>query len=109
MKKRVFFLLAASSAAAVQAATPDSDSSTAPVHEVVITATRLEVDPFSVPAAITSVSGDQMRNDALGINLSDDLGSVPGLLARNRNDKLSYDAFVAAKNARKAALEQVTA
>src|ERR1700742_2873582 len=86
MKNRVLFLLAASSAAAGQAATPDSDSSTAPVHEVVITATRLEVDPCSVPAAITSVSGDQMRNDALGINLSDDLGSVPGLLARNRNN-----------------------
>lgn len=31
------------------------------------------------------------------------------LLARNRNDKLSYDAFVAAKNTRKAALEKVAA
>jgi iron complex outermembrane recepter protein len=86
MKYRVLFLLAASSVTAVRAATPDSDSSAAPVHEVVITATRLEVDPFSVPAAISSVSGDQMRNDALGINLADELGSVPGLLARNRNN-----------------------
>ena len=85
MKYPLFFLLAAS-AAAVQAATPDSSSDAASVHEVVITATRLEVDPFSVPAAISSVSGDQLRNDALGINLSDDLSSVPGLLARNRNN-----------------------
>src|ERR1700761_8380359 len=87
MKNSVLFLLAVTSAAAVQAATPGSDADAgSSVHEVVVTATRLEVDPFSVPAAISSVSGDQMRNDALGVNLSDDLASVPGLLARNRNN-----------------------
>jgi hypothetical protein len=42
----------------------------------------------------------------------EDLKTVFGnaaLLARNRNDKLSYDAFVAAKNTRKQALEGATA
>jgi iron complex outermembrane recepter protein len=70
--------------AAQLAAAADSDSP--PLHEVVITATRIGADPFNIPAAISSVSADQLRNDALGVNLSDDLGTVPGLLARNRNN-----------------------
>jgi iron complex outermembrane recepter protein len=86
MKIRVFLLLAPLYGAAAYGAASEADSDSAPLHEVVITATRLEVDPFSVPAAISSVSGDQLRNDALGVNLSDDLASVPGLLARNRNN-----------------------
>ena len=66
------------------AAAADSDS--LPLHEVVITATRIGADPFNIPAAISSVSAEQLRNDALGVNLSDDLSTVPGLLARNRNN-----------------------
>ena len=57
-----------------------------PLAEVVVTATRIGMASFDVPAAISSVSGDQLRNDALGINLSDDIAIVPGLLARNRNN-----------------------
>jgi iron complex outermembrane receptor protein len=53
---------------------------------VTVTATRIGMSSFNIPAAITTVSGDQLRGDALGVNLSDDLGSVPGLLARNRNN-----------------------
>lgn len=63
-----------------------ADTDSGPVHEIVVTATRIEVDPFTVPASISSVSGAQLRNDALGVNLADDLGTVPGLLARNRNN-----------------------
>jgi iron complex outermembrane recepter protein len=86
MKIRAFLLLASSYGVAAYGATPAADTDSAPLREVVITATRLEVDPFDVPAAISSVSGDQLRNDALGVNLSDDMASVPGLLARNRNN-----------------------
>ena len=57
-----------------------------PLREVVITATRVEADPFNLPAAISTVSAEQMRNDALGVNLADDVATVPGLLARNRNN-----------------------
>jgi iron complex outermembrane receptor protein len=53
---------------------------------VTVTATRIAMSSFNIPAAITTVSGDRLRNDALGVNLADDLGSVPGLLARNRNN-----------------------
>src|SRR3954451_10961930 len=41
---------------------------------------------FNVPAAISRVSGAQLRENALGVNLADDVASVPGLLARNRNN-----------------------
>lgn len=53
---------------------------------VTVTATRIASPSFNVPAAISSVTAQQLQNAALGINLSDDLGSVPGLLARNRNN-----------------------
>src|SRR5262245_10541965 len=58
----------------------------ADVTEVVVTATRVEASPFNVPAAISSVSANQLRENALGVNLADDVANVPGLLARNRNN-----------------------
>ena len=39
---------------------------------VTVTATRLAMPSFSIPAAISTVSGSQLRNDALGVNLADD-------------------------------------
>jgi len=79
----VTFLLALPFAAAA-AASPEGNSDSAPLREVVITATRVEADPFNLPAAISSVSAEQLRNNALGVNLADDMATVPGLLARNR-------------------------
>jgi iron complex outermembrane recepter protein len=84
MKNRAIALVLCASGAQAVAATPADDS--APPHEVVITATRIEADPFNIPAAISSVSAEQLRNDALGVNLADDVATVPGLLARNRNN-----------------------
>lgn len=55
-----------------------------PTETVTVTATRLQANAFDVPASITSVPADQLTRDALGVNLSDDIGMVPGLLARNR-------------------------
>jgi iron complex outermembrane receptor protein len=84
MKKRAIALLLCATGAQAVAATPADDSPA--LREVVITATRIEADPFNIPAAISSVSAEQLRNDALGVNLADDIASVPGLLARNRNN-----------------------
>jgi iron complex outermembrane receptor protein len=56
------------------------------ISEVVVTATRLGVPIFNVPAAISRVSADELREGALGVNLADDMARVPGLLARNRNN-----------------------
>jgi iron complex outermembrane receptor protein len=53
---------------------------------VTVTATRIASASFDVPAAITSVPASQLQDQALGINLADDIGTVPGLLARNRNN-----------------------
>jgi iron complex outermembrane recepter protein len=53
---------------------------------VTVTATRIASASFDVPAAITSVPAQQLQDQALGINLADDIGTVPGLLARNRNN-----------------------
>ena len=67
------------------AALAQADEAEAPNQdEVVVTATRIGVSSFDVPAAISAVSGEQLRNDALGVNLADDMSTVPGLLARNR-------------------------
>jgi iron complex outermembrane receptor protein len=73
-------------ATVMQDASAQAGASSPPLHEVVITATRISADPFNVPAAISSVTAEQLRNDALGVNLADDIATVPGLLARNRNN-----------------------
>ncbi len=69
-------------AAVVQAATPADQN----LDTVTVTATRIAASSFDVPASISSVPARQFQEAALGINISDDLGSVPGLLARNRNN-----------------------
>lgn len=87
VKIRSFLLaLPVLGAAAAQAQGAAAEPAVSPLslHEVVVTATRIEADPFDIPAAISSVSAEQLRNDALGVNLSDDIATVPGLLARNR-------------------------
>jgi iron complex outermembrane receptor protein len=84
MKKRAIALVLC--ATGVRIAAADETDSSPPLREVVITATRIEADPFNIPAAISSVSAEQLRNDALGVNFADDVASVPGLLARNRNN-----------------------
>src|SRR3569833_3394134 len=53
---------------------------------VLVFATRVGRSSYDIPAAISSVDGAQLRDDALGFNLADDIGTVPGLLARNRNN-----------------------
>ena len=73
-------------AVARAAAAADADDSGGSLDTVTVTATRVAMSSFDIPAAISTVSGDQLRNDALGQNLSDDLATVPGLLARNRNN-----------------------
>jgi iron complex outermembrane recepter protein len=74
------------SPAIVLGASADSDAADDPLSEIVVTATRIGVSSFNVPAAISTVSADELRNDALGVNLADDIAMVPGLLARNRNN-----------------------
>lgn len=54
------------------------------LQQIVVTATRVATSAFELPAAISSVPAARLREDALGVNLADDIALVPGLLARNR-------------------------
>ncbi|MBL6751973.1 MAG: TonB-dependent receptor [Nevskia sp.] len=53
---------------------------------VTVTATRTAASSFDVPASIDTVEGTRFNRDTLGVNLSEGLGSVPGILARDRLD-----------------------
>ena len=53
---------------------------------VTVTATRVEADPFAVPASIDRVDGDDVRAGRLQVNLSESLGGVPGLAIQNRQN-----------------------
>ena len=64
----------------------DAPPTSGPLQAVTVTATRIATSSFNVPAAISSVPGEQLTEDALGVNVADDLSTVPGLLARNRNN-----------------------
>jgi iron complex outermembrane receptor protein len=53
---------------------------------VVVTATRTEMSPFDVPASIDTIGGDGIRDARLQVNISESLGPVAGLLARDRQN-----------------------
>jgi iron complex outermembrane recepter protein len=53
---------------------------------VVVTATRVPQPSLEVPASIDRVYGDEIRQGRPQINLSESLGSVPGILVQNRQN-----------------------
>ena len=74
--------LAAPATLLAQPAAPNA-SQLAPV---VVTATRTEARPFDIPASIDRIDGDEVRDGRAQINLSESLGAVPGLVARDRQN-----------------------
>ena len=66
--------------------TTHAQETTAKVPSVVITATRIATPAFDVPASIDSIDSAQIRDGRLQVNLSESLGSVPGLQARDRQN-----------------------
>jgi len=83
---RISLTCLAASAVSFNVSARDGEEPARPIADVVVTATRIETSSFDVPAAISSVSAEQLRHNALGVNLADDVANVPGLLARNRNN-----------------------
>ena len=66
-----------------------SAQATAPTQRletVVVSATRTEAAALAVPAAVTRIDGDALRAGRAQVNLSEGLGEVPGLLARDRQN-----------------------
>ncbi|MEO6032217.1 MAG: TonB-dependent receptor [Burkholderiaceae bacterium] len=53
---------------------------------VVVTATRTETPAFDVPASIDRIGTDTLRDARAQVNISEGLGGVPGLLARDRQN-----------------------
>jgi iron complex outermembrane receptor protein len=53
---------------------------------MVVTAKRSGLSELSTPAAVSVVTGDQIREARPQINLSESLGSVPGLQIQNRQN-----------------------
>ncbi|HEY5263883.1 MAG TPA: Plug domain-containing protein, partial [Steroidobacteraceae bacterium] len=52
---------------------------------IVVTATRMAQPEFDIPASIDSVNIDE-HPDTLGVNPSEYLSTIPGLLARDRQN-----------------------
>ena len=69
-------------AAAQEAAAP----APLPVQAVTVTATRIGMPAFDVPASIDRVALSPDTDARAGVNLSEVLGGVPGLLARDRQN-----------------------
>jgi iron complex outermembrane receptor protein len=77
----VIGLVGAGTAAAQDATSPEPHK----LPDIVVTATRTEQSSFDVPASIDSVPiGD--ATDTLGVNPSEFLDGIPGLLARDRQN-----------------------
>ena len=70
-------VLAQGAPSAVQVAAADT---------VVITATRSEARAFDIPASIDRIGSEDIRNGRAQVNISESLGAVPGLLARDRQN-----------------------
>jgi iron complex outermembrane receptor protein len=68
------------------AAAPVAAQTVEATESVVITATRTAARPFDIPASIARIGGDEVREGRAQVNLSESLGGVPGLLARDRQN-----------------------
>jgi iron complex outermembrane receptor protein len=61
-------------------------ASPATLAPVVVTATRVEAPAFDVPASISRIGADEARDGHGLVNISESLGGVPGLAARDRQN-----------------------
>jgi len=74
---------------ALAAATPPQTEvpvSGTPLPAIEVNASRLEIPPFDVPAALSVVAVDPGRSGQPGVNFAEVLAGVPGILARDRQN-----------------------
>jgi len=69
--------------AATAQGAPGAETRLAPV---VVTATRTEESAFNLPASIDRIGAETIRDARPQVNISESLGGVPGLLARDRQN-----------------------
>ncbi|MBV8037467.1 TonB-dependent receptor [Roseateles sp.] len=77
---------ARSTALALAAGATAAHAETTVLEPVVVTATRTETAPLALPASVDRIDGDSLRAGRAQVNLSEGLGGVPGLLARDRQN-----------------------
>jgi iron complex outermembrane receptor protein len=65
---------------------PPRPPESAVLAPVVVTATRTEAAPFDIPASIDRIGSETIRDGRAQVNISESLGGVPGLLARDRQN-----------------------
>lgn len=73
-------------AAGAQSPAPASASRPRSLPTIVVTATRIPEPAFDVPASITAVQVGNPDDDTPGVNASEYLRAVPGVLARDRQN-----------------------
>ncbi|HEX4585177.1 MAG TPA: TonB-dependent receptor [Burkholderiaceae bacterium] len=64
----------------------DSPPPQASTQVIVVTATRTERDTLDVPASVTVMQRDQLRDGQLRVNASETLVRIPGVVALNRQN-----------------------
>ncbi len=86
MKAPLAFLacLAVTPAALAQDPAPEAPVPSLP--PLTVTLPLGAAPPLQVPASVDVVYGDQLRNANLQVNLSEAMGSVPGLQIQNRQN-----------------------
>lgn len=80
----LFFLQPALSYA--QSAAPQSPSDSPSEGSLMVIKQRSGLSELDTPAAVSVVSGEDLRNSTAQVNLSESLGSVPGLQIQNRQN-----------------------
>lgn len=78
--------LALSAALPLHAQTKSVDPSQTTLPAIEINASRLDIPPFDVPAALSVVQVDPASAGRPGVNFSEVLAGVPGILARDRQN-----------------------
>jgi len=81
--KPVFTALAA---ACLLPASPVLGADTAALGTVVVTGSRTPTDSYELPYSVDAVNGDDITRGQLGVNASESLISVPGLVVQNRQN-----------------------
>ena len=72
--------------AAMAQASAENSADPRVLSSIVVTATRVDALGFDVPASIDRLDGDDIRAGRAQVNISESLASVPGLLARDRQN-----------------------
>ncbi|HYP70943.1 MAG TPA: TonB-dependent receptor [Variovorax sp.] len=86
MKPQFALLACLSASPAVLAQNAGSEAPAPTLPPLTVTMPLGAKPPLAVPASVDAVYGDQLRNANLQVNLSEAMGSVPGLQIQNRQN-----------------------